>query len=65
MEAILVALIAAIGGILVALIQRGRKDNREDHNVVAGMIQSLHSDVQSVDKKIDSHISWHLDKISE
>lgn len=62
MEAILVALIAAMGGIITALVQKSRKENREDHNSVANMITMLHKDVNTVDKKIDSHISWHLDK---
>lgn len=62
MEAIVVALIAAIGGVIAALVQKGRKENREDHNTVAGMIKVLHADVQKVDKKVDSHILWHLDK---
>lgn len=64
MEAIIVSIIAAIGGILVALIQKGRKENRNDHNHVVGMIKILHKDVNKVDQKISNHIDWHLDNKS-
>lgn len=69
MEAIFVAIIASIGGILAALVQKGRKENKEDHNVVAGLlcdvkddIINLHHKVDKVDDKVDGHISWHLEK---
>lgn len=61
MEAIVVALIASIGGILAALVQKGRKENKEDHNVVASLLHTVHQDVKTVEKKIDNHINWHLD----
>jgi hypothetical protein len=51
-EAIIVASIAAIGGVLAALIQSGRKENRTDHNmVVEGMAR--------IENKIDGHIGDH------
>lgn len=62
MEAIVVAFIAATGGILASLVQKGRRENREDHNVVEDMIKTLNKDVNNVSRKIDSHIEWHLDK---
>jgi hypothetical protein len=60
-EAIVVAIIASIGGILAALIQKGRKENKDDHNHVVSMIKVLHKDVSKVDQKISNHIDWHLD----
>ena len=62
MEAVLVAIIAAIGGILAALVQKGRKENREDHNVVANLLHVVHQDVKTVENKIDNHINWHLEE---
>lgn len=51
-EAIVVAAIAAIGGVLAALIQTGRKENKSDHNlVVQGMAR--------IENKIDGHIGDH------
>lgn len=62
MEAILVAVIAAVGGVLAALVQKGRKENKEDHNVVADLLKTVHQDVKTVENKIDNHINWHLDE---
>lgn len=62
MEAIFVAIIVAVSTVLAALVQRGRVENREDHNEVASLIKVLQSDVHHVGEKIDQHINWHLDK---
>lgn len=73
MEAIFVALIAAVGGVLAALVQKGRKENKDDHNVVASLLIGVKDDiihlhekidhvddqVDKVDDKIDMHIKWH------
>lgn len=79
MEAIIVAIIAAVGGILAALVQKSRKENKSDHNVVAGLISDvkdellhLHhkidhvdSQVDRVDDKMHDHMMWHYKKSSE
>lgn len=79
MEAIIVATITAIGGILVALVQKSRKENKNDHNVVATMlidvkdqIIDLHSKIDHVDEQVDKvddqmndHMMWHYRKSSE
>lgn len=52
MEAIAVALIGLVGVVLAALIQRGRKENKDDHMlVVQGMLR--------IESKIDGHIGDH------
>lgn len=51
-EMILVAIIGAVGGILAALIQAMRKENRDDHATVS---QSLNR----IETKIDGHINDH------
>ncbi len=51
-EAIIVATIAAVGGILAGLVQGMRKENREDHGVVAGSLNRIEG-------KIDTHIRDH------
>jgi hypothetical protein len=70
---IIVALIAAVGGVLAALVQKGRKENKDDHNVVANLLVGVKDDiinlhqkidhvddqVDKVDDKIDMHIKWH------
>jgi formiminotetrahydrofolate cyclodeaminase len=62
MEAIIVALIAAVGGILAAMVQKLRVENRSDHGVVASLLKDLHDDVEKVEDKLDKHIDWHLTK---
>jgi Na+-translocating ferredoxin:NAD+ oxidoreductase RnfG subunit len=62
MEAVTVALIAAVGGILVALVQKGRIENKSDHGVVASLLMDLHNDVEVVENKLDKHIESHNPK---
>lgn len=59
MEAIAVAVVAAVGVVLAALVQAGRKENKSDHGVVADLLRSLHSDVKGVDGKLEGHIKQH------
>ena len=62
MEAVIVAAIAAVGGILAALVQKSRAENKNDHGIVASLLQDLHKDVVKVENKLDKHIDWHLTK---
>jgi hypothetical protein len=52
-EAIIVASIAAIGGVLAALVQGLRKENRSDHAIVANSLDRIET-------KLDNHIDDHL-----
>jgi hypothetical protein len=54
--------IAGVFSVLVSLIQKTRKENKEDHNLVYESLQNLHEDVRSVGDKLDNHIDWHLKK---
>jgi hypothetical protein len=60
--AIWVAVITGVFSVLVALIQKTRRENKEDHNLVYDSIQNLHQDVRNVGEKLDNHIDWHLKK---
>jgi hypothetical protein len=51
-ETIIVAVIAAVGVVLAALIQSGRKENKSDHNLV---VESM----ARIENKIDGHIGDH------
>lgn len=69
MEAVIVAAIAAVGGIVTALVQKTRHENRDDHNKVSGTlggikdeIINLHHKVDKVDDQIHDHIMWHYEK---
>jgi hypothetical protein len=59
---IIVALVAGIFSVLVTLIQKTRKENKSDHNMVYNSLQDLKDDVRSVGDKLDGHIDWHLKK---
>ena len=52
-EAIIVASIAAIGGVLAALVQGLRKENRDDHALVSNSLNRIET-------KLDDHIDDHL-----
>ena len=52
-EAVIVAAIAAFGGVLAALVQGLRKENRNDHAVVADSLNRI-------ENKLDNHIDDHL-----
>ena len=69
MEAIIVAAIAAVGGVVTALVQKSRKENRDDHNVVAGLVSgvkdelfNLHHKIDKVDDQMQDHMMWHYEK---
>lgn len=63
---ILSAVVTAVGGVMVALLARVRKENKEDHAVVATMLQHVFGSVSRVEVKVDkvsdgleSHIKEH------
>ena len=57
---ILAACVTGVFSVIVALIQKTRKENKQDHSIVIDSINNLHSDVRNVSKKLDGHIEWHL-----
>lgn len=57
-----VAVITGIFSVLVTLIQRARRENKSDHNMVYESLQDLKTDVRDVGTKLDNHIDWHLKK---
>jgi hypothetical protein len=70
LEQITVALIGLVGAILVALIEKGRRENKADHNVVAEKLdmvgKSLGRSIDRVEQtvirneqKLDQHINDH------
>ena len=50
--AVVVALITAVGGVLVALVTKGRQENKLDHGLVMRGIERIES-------KVDGHINDH------
>ena len=58
--AVLGAVVAAVGGIIVAIIDKFRKENRRDHGAVMDALDRVSNTVERVEGKVDSHIEWHL-----
>ena len=63
---VLAAVVSAVGGILVALIQKFRKENQKDHEVVTGMLRIVYKSLQrnemkldKVDERLTDHIESH------
>jgi hypothetical protein len=63
---VLAALVAAVGGIVVALIQAMRKENRQDHDLVTRQLGHLfrialrtEDKVAKVGKEVNDHLRWH------
>jgi sensor domain CHASE-containing protein len=52
MEAVLVAVIGAVGVVLASMIASLRKENHEDHAVVSNSLNRI-------ENKIDNHIDSH------
>lgn len=52
-EIVMVAVIGAVGTVLAALVQAMRKENRDDHAVVADSLNRIET-------KLDNHIDDHL-----
>lgn len=53
MEAITVAIITVVGSILVVLIEKGRRENKEDHGYVR-------EHLERIEHKIDTHVRDHV-----
>ena len=61
-EIVAAAFVAAVASVIVALLQRTRKENSADHMLVMDMLRGIGRKVDKVDDKIDRHVEWHMDK---
>jgi hypothetical protein len=63
---IAVVLAAAVTGafsLLTVLVQKFRRENARDHDVVMGMLKYMHKSVIRTEGKLDKHIEDHNRKI--
>jgi len=60
MEAIVVASIAAVGTIIVALIQKFRTENRKDHGSVMDRLDLISSDIRSDIRQVRGDLTSHI-----
>lgn len=58
----LLALVLAPGGIIVALVERTRRQNNRDHDQSMNVLRSIDEKVDKIDDRLDHHIEWHLDR---
>jgi len=63
---VLSAVVTAVGGVMVTLLAMVRKENKDDHAVVSGMLQHVFKSVGTVETKLDKvsdnlkeHINSH------
>lgn len=70
MEAITVALLTVVGTVIVALVEKGRRENKTDHGVVSDKLDVIAKSLgRSIDRvedtgirtegKLDQHINDH------
>jgi len=52
------------GGIIVALIERTRRENNRDHAYNTQLLKGIDRKVDKLDDRFNGHIVWHLDKES-
>jgi low affinity Fe/Cu permease len=57
---VIAAVVAAVGTIIVTVIQQFRHENRKDHASVMDALQKVSTTVQRVEGKVDSHLEWHI-----
>jgi hypothetical protein len=58
---VLSAAIVALGTLLTSLVQKTRKENRNDHAEVRNELRSLRTTLERVESKHDRHIEWHVE----
>lgn len=61
-EIVAAAFVAAVASVIVALLQRTRKENSADHALVMDLLRVVGRKIDRVDDKIDRHVEWHVDK---
>lgn len=69
MAMVLVAVVTALGGIIVAGIQGLRKENRSDHANVRQHLRALSNIAERTERKVDivkdeleEHLEWHAER---
>ena len=58
---IAVAAVTTVGGVIVAILQTFKKENREDHAMVMDALRSVHKVIGRVEDKVDRHLVWHAE----
>ncbi len=66
---IVAAVVTAVGAIIVAILDKFRKENSKDHEVVMGMLRMVYKSqqrtedkVDKVDERLTEHLASHHEK---
>lgn len=66
---ILAAVVTAVGGVIVAAIQKARSQDSEEHGLVMDMMRVIHQSqvrtetkVDKVDDRLSKHLQFHADQ---
>lgn len=59
-----VATIAAVGAIIVALVQRSRKENSDDHRAVMDTLRRVATNITRIDDKVE-RLDAKVERIDE
>jgi hypothetical protein len=67
LAAVFAAIVTAIGGIGIALVQMRqlRVENRDDHATVTARLDRVVDIVTDTSTKLSSHLAWHITKPTE
>jgi len=57
--AIVVAVITAVGGIIVAFVNRGRTENKKDHAQVIQRLDEVSEHLNALSRLTTNHLRWH------
>ena len=72
MDGVWAAVVTGAFGLIMLLVEKGRRENSRDHNFVAEKLDSLKEDIADIDadisvveSKIDGHINDHLNNFQK
>lgn len=59
MSGVLIAAIGTVGAVLVALIERGRRQNTREHGETVHRLDKVLTSLGRVEHKVDQHLDDH------
>jgi hypothetical protein len=57
---VLAAIVTACAAVIVALINKFRRENHTDHGLVMKALDRVSHTMDRVEGKVDSHLEWHI-----
>lgn len=60
MEAVIVAIIGAVGLVLAALVEKGRRENKRDHGAVIDRLDLISSEIRHDIRQVRGDLTTHI-----